>query len=97
MTLIRLLPQTTDLVITLNVPHIPEEENESASAATLASAGPGGTGGGSQAVGQVDEREERRMGVERVRTQAVDNAKAIMREVRRTVEVRDWGLFAGSE
>lgn len=89
MTLIRLEAQTTDMVITLNIPDVPpsstdagadavsQQQQEQQSTATNGTSDHGhGNGPGEKEVSDED-------------------AQAIVAQVWRTLEIRDWGLFGG--
>jgi len=84
MTLIRLVSKSTDLVITINLPHIPAEEGiNAASAASGNSSGDGSREG--------NEPENGPSGT------PVEDGLKVRDEVLRTLTIHDWDLFGEAE
>lgn len=89
MTLIRLKPQNTDLVITLNIPQMSNGEGKS---------GPNENADNDVLVrGWEHEKLEQgsEMAVAAVVVEEVEEGKRIMEEVVKTLQIKDWGLFDG--
>jgi len=84
MTLIRLVSKSTDLVITINLPHIPAEEGQ-----TTTSAASGNTSG----VGSRDGTEPDNG----LSGKLVEDGLKVRDEVLRTLTIHDWNLFGETE
>ena len=83
MTLIRLKPQNTDLVITLNIPQMPDGEGKSSA---------NDDDNDDVVVHGEDEKLEQKP---EMAVAVVEEGKQIMEEVLKTLQVRDWALFDG--